>query len=267
MKIVCCQLDIVWEDKAANCQRAASLLRAAELPANTLVVLPELFASGFSMNVAATGENAGGPTEQFLAGLAQELGVFLVGGIAVLDREARARNQAVTFSPTGQLLARYSKIHPFSLGQEDQHYTAGSEVVVWKWQGCAVAPFICYDLRFPEVFRSAVRRGAEVLIVIANWPSKRETHWVTLLRARAIENQAYVVGVNRCGADPNHIYPGKSMVIDPLGEVLAERGNEECLISADIDLPALQAWRENFPALADMRTGPWQAEWLGGGLA
>ena len=115
-----------------------------------------------------------------------------------------------------------------------------------------MAPFVCYDLRFPEIFRSAVRRGAQVFVVIANWSVKREQHWVTLLQARAIENQACVVGVNRCGTDPKYAYSGHSMIIDAHGTVLAEVGNKETIISADIDLAALELWRKDFPALVDM---------------
>jgi len=116
-----------------------------------------------------------------------------------------------------------------------------------------VAPFVCYDLRFPEVFRIAAARGAQLLAVIANWPSAREAHWLTLLRARAIENQAYVAGVNRCGEDPRLRYTGRSVIIDPRGEVLADAGSDEAVITADIDLADLEEYRRSFPALADMR--------------
>jgi predicted amidohydrolase len=114
------------------------------------------------------------------------------------------------------------------------------------------APFICYDLRFPEVFRAAARRGAEIFLVIANWPDRREQHWVTLLQARAIENLAYVVGVNRSGRDPEHVYPGRSMIIDPHGKILADAGGGEAVISAEIDPAEVRNWRRDFPALADM---------------
>jgi omega-amidase len=116
-----------------------------------------------------------------------------------------------------------------------------------------VAPFICYDLRFPEAFRVATRRGAQVLAVIANWPAAREGHWMTLLRARAIENQTFVIGVNRCGTDPNHTYSGRSQIIDPRGEILADAGSTEGLIHGRLDLQLLTAYRNEFPALRDMR--------------
>jgi predicted amidohydrolase len=115
-----------------------------------------------------------------------------------------------------------------------------------------VAPFVCYDLRFPEVFRSAVRKGAQVMAVIANWPAKRVEHWVTLLKARAIENQAYVIGVNRVGTDPKLTYPGRSLIVDPHGNVLADGGDKEAVIRAEIDAGVVDAWRRDFPALRDM---------------
>ena len=115
-----------------------------------------------------------------------------------------------------------------------------------------VVPFICYDLRFPEIFRTAVRQGAEMFVVIANWPNRREMHWVRLLEARAIENLAYVVGVNRTGKDPKLVYSGRTMIIDPHGTILVEAGDLEGVIAADIDPAAVRNWRRDFPALRDM---------------
>ena len=111
---------------------------------------------------------------------------------------------------------------------------------------------ICYDLRFPELFRRVTAKGAELIVVVANWPSVRLDHWLTLLKARAIENLAYVVGVNRCGSDPNHQYPGRSVVIDPWGESVADAGSEEGLIDVTIDHDRLRKWREEFPVLKDL---------------
>jgi len=132
-------------------------------------------------------------------------------------------------------------------------YEAGASVVTFPWQGFSVAPFVCYDLRFPEVFRRAVRRGAELLVVIANWPHAREAHWLALLAARAIENQAYVVGVNRAGSDPHARYGGRSQIIGPRGEILAAAGADEQLLGAEIERAPLIAYRSEFPALGDMR--------------
>jgi predicted amidohydrolase len=256
MKLFCGQLNIVWEDKPANYEAVRRLIDSAPPPSGSLVVLPEMFATGFTMNLDCSPEDQAGPTETFLRELAIERGLFLMGGVVGRGADGRARNQAVVFSPQGQLLTRYSKIHPFTLGGETACYAAGTEVVTFQWQGCVVAPFICYDLRFPEVFRAGVQRGAQLFTVIANWPVKRERHWVTLLQARAIENQAYVIGVNRCGTDPKFTYSGRSLIVDPHGLVIVQIGDREGLVGADVDLGALEAWRKDFPALGDMHWSP-----------
>ena len=253
LHVLACQLDIAWEDQAANRDAVGSMLDAAAPPRGSLVVLPEMFSTGFSMNVDATAEGPDRPTERYLAAIAARLGVCVVGGIARRDPPAAlGLNQAVAFGPGGAELARYSKIHPFSFAGEDRRFARGGDVVTFAWGGFAVAPFVCYDLRFPEVFRVAARAGADLLLVIANWPAAREAHWLALLAARAIENQAYVVGVNRCGRDPNAAYSGRSRIVDPRGRVLAEAGGEAGVVEADLDLEDLRAYRREFPVLADL---------------
>jgi predicted amidohydrolase len=257
MRLIGVQLDIVWEDKAATFERVRRLLDAGQPPAGSLVVLPEMFATGFSMNVAAIREGGERPAERFLESVAREYGVHVLGGVVNSDADAKGRNQALVFGPDGRELCRYDKIHPFNLGEEGEHYAGGSAVRCFDWGGMTVAPLVCYDLRFPETFREAVatrqgRRAAQLFAVIANWPSRRDGHWVTLLQARAIENQAYVIGVNRCGSDPKHAYSGRSLIVDPHGKVLADAGSDECLISAEVDVAAVESWRREFPALADM---------------
>jgi omega-amidase len=253
MKIACCQTDIVWENKTANYERARTLLAAAKLPAGTLVLLPEMFATGFSMNVAAVREGDASETEQFLACTARELGIFLLGGLVSPGTDGRGRNECAVFSPEGKMISRYHKMQPFTPGGESTHYSAGQEIVTFQWQGFTVAPFICYDLRFPELFRGAMHRGAEIITVIANWPNKREHHWTNLLQARAIENQAYVAGCNRAGVDPTLTYPGRSMIVDFAGTVLADAGNAEGIISAEVDREKLLKYRNDLPFLRDAR--------------
>jgi omega-amidase len=253
MRVYCCQLDIAWEDKPANYAKTRALLDALTLPRGSLVLLPEMFATGFSMDVAAIAEEEGGETEAFLARTACEYGIYLLGGAVTAAPDGRGHNEAVVFSPEGERFARYRKIHPFTYGGETRHYAPGRQVVPFEWRSVTVSPFICYDLRFPEVFRSAVRQGAQLFTVIANWPAARESHWVALLKARAIENQAYVAGVNRCGRDPKLAYSGRSMIISPRGDVLTDAGETEGVASADLDLAALLEYRRSFPALADMR--------------
>ena len=253
MNIYCCQLDLTWENKQANFAKARSLLTAARPERGALVLLPELFATGFTMNTAPLAEKPGGETEQFLAGLARDLGVFALGGVLGAGGQGRGRNLSVVFSPEGREIARYSKIQTFTLGGETAAYEPGSEPVIFAWVDFAVAPFICYDLRFPEHFRVATRRGAQLITVIASWPVARIEHWVALLRARAIENQAYVAGCNRCGTDPKLTYTGRSLIVSPKGDVLADAGDGEKVIRADLDLAALLAYRKELPFLADMR--------------
>ena len=253
MKLFCCQTDIVWENKPANHTRVRKLLDQARPPRDSMVLLPEMFATGFSMNVAGIHEDQPGESETFLARTARELGVYLTGGVVSLTQDGRGRNESVLFSPQGSEVARYAKMQPFTLGGEASSYVAGDRIVTFPWQGIAVAPFICYDLRFPELFRAATQQGAQLFTVIANWPATRIHHWVALLQARAIENQAYVAGVNRCGADPRYTYSGRTLIVSPRGDILADAGDGEKVISANIDLAGLLAYRKELPFLRDIR--------------
>ena len=244
------QLDIAWEDKATNFRKVCDLLAATPPQPGSLVVLPEMFACGFSMNLAVTRQTEKREDETFLRDLARETRTTVVGGLVNPDGD-RGRNESVAYAPDGALLARYTKIHPFSGGGEDVGHVAGTDIVTFSWGGFTVAPFVCYDLRFPEIFRAAARRGAELFVVIALWPVKRQQHWLTLLQARAIENQAYVVGVNRTGTDPNFSYSGRSVVVDPHGVIIADAGEQERVLTTQLDVETVRAWRRDFPALRD----------------
>lgn len=252
MHIVACQFDIAWEDRRKNFARIRSLLSGQTAPPGSLIFLPEMFASGFTMDVDAAADTAG-DTMRFLGDLARSYQSAVVAGIVGRHADGRGLNQAVALGPDGRELARYTKMHPFTPAGESGHYAAGDTVVTFKHGGFTVAPLICYDLRFPERFREAVVLGAEVLVVIANWPAARAAHWTALLAARAIENQAYVVGVNRIGRDPAHAYPGLSTVIDPKGDVLAFADDTPTALHADLDRDALLAYRRALPFLQDMR--------------
>jgi omega-amidase len=246
------QFNIVWESRGDNHKRVAKALAAAKPAAGSLIVLPEMFDVGFTMNadlaVAGTGE-----TSTFCAELAREYRSHVVAGFADRDAAGRCVNQARVFDSGGTVVGQYIKSHPFTIGGEHEHYAAGPGPIAFEWAGLRVAPIICYDLRFPELFRRAALAGTELFAVIANFPSSRVDHWITLNRARAIENQAYVVAVNRCGKDPKLAYPGRSMVIDPKGAVLADAGDRPAVIAAPIDLDALRAYRQDFGALRDVR--------------
>lgn len=250
MRVHLVQLDIVWEDRPANLVRAERLL--AHVAPGDLVLLPEMFDSGFSLNIERTAD-VRAETGAFLSATAARLGATIVGGTTALGPEGKGRNRALAFGPDGAELARYDKVHPFSFGREQSRFEGGGRVDVFEWNGMKVCPVICYDLRFPELFRAGLTLGAEMFVVIANWPAARVEHWRVLLAARAIENQAWVAAVNRSGRDPFLEYPGASRVVDPRGRVVLETGDAEGAPSAEIDPGVVRAWREAFPAWKDGR--------------
>ncbi len=228
------------------------MLSKANPQPGDMAILPEMFSTGFAMDPTALAEPADGPTATFLSETAKRFGIYILAGLAT-RHDNTYRNEAVLLAPDGTAAGRYWKTHPFSPSEEEQHYTPGDRAVVIQTGQFQLAPTICYDLRFPELFRSSTAAGANLIAVIANWPAQRADHWSCLLRARAIENQAYVVGANRCGSDPNHSYAGRSVIIDPQGNTIASADNDQCVISAPLDLDAVNQWRDAFPALRDIR--------------
>lgn len=252
MQIVGVQLDVAWEDREPNHARVRKLLGATPPAPGALVVLPEMFATGFSMNSDITAAH-GAATERFVRELSKQLGVFVIAGLVQRSEDGTCHNAAIVTNPSGSIIASVAKLHMFPLSGEGGCHTRGEDVIVVDCDGASVAPLVCYDLRFPEAFGRATRKGATLFTIIANWPASREEHWVTLLRARAIENQAFVIGVNRVGRDPNTLYGGRSMVIDPLGTVLAEADDTETLLTAQVDLSLVTETRNKFPFLNDMR--------------
>ncbi|WP_265595936.1 nitrilase-related carbon-nitrogen hydrolase [Verrucomicrobium sp. BvORR106] len=247
------QTNPVWEDKAASQAGVVAMLERFPPVPGSLLVLPEMYATGFSMNLAVTAQSQAREDEAFLSRLALDHRCAVMGGVVAPPEEGRAFNESVTIGPDGEVLARYAKQQLFNLGGEAECHTAGEAVIAFPLEGFMVAPFVCYDLRFPELFRDATMVGANLLVVIASWPVKRYHHWLTLLQARAIENLAYVVGVNRAGSDPHLHYNGRSVVVSPHGHIIADAGESAGSVSARLDLAELQAWREAFPALRDSR--------------
>lgn len=248
------QLDIHWEDRAANFRSVERLLGSVHVEPDDLILLPELFDSGFSLNVRFTND-ANEQTDGFLASLAMRTRAFVLGGRTLLpDGATRAFNLMSVKDPQGHTLTDYAKIHPFSYGREPESFAPGDRIVTFPWADrLCVCPAICYDLRFPELFRRAMLRGAQVFAIGANWPDSRQEHWRSLLIARAIENQAFVLGVNRTGKDPHLNYAGGSIVVDPRGNVLGELDAEEAVLSVEIDPGLVEAWRAEFPAWRDVR--------------
>lgn len=248
------QLDLAWEDAEANGRRLSDWLASRELAPGSLVAVPEMFSSGFSFNPAVAAQPVAGATEVLLCGLARRHAVWLVAGLAVDYKGDLPRNEALVISPEGGVVARYAKQRLFKPGGEGGHYAAGNSPVAFTWSGIKVGLFICYDLRFPELFRVAAERWRpELFVVIANWPEGRASHWTRLLQARAIENQAWVLGVNRIGSDPVQRYGGGSLVVNPWGDVVADAGGGEGWVEAPLDLEAQRRYREKLPFLADLQ--------------
>ena len=252
MHIIACQLDLAWKDKAVNRRRVVELLETQTIPAGSLIVLPEMFETGFTMKVDVAAD-ADGSCLAFVKEIALKHQSTVLAGVVTVDASGKGLNQAAVVGPGGDEITRYTKMHPFTLAGESEKYRAGDEVITFKLGGFTIAPLICYDLRFPERAREAVRLGADVLIYIASWPATRAAHWSALLTARAIENQAYVIGVNRVGNDPKNEYPGLSCVIDPQGKDIAVADDQPTALHTEIDLDSLRAYREALPFLKDMR--------------
>lgn len=255
MKVYCVQPDLVWHDAAANRQRVQKMIRRASPEAGSLVVLPETFASGFTNDVAAGTDSPADETASWCAALAEHFDCTIIAGLITTADDGRGRNQAVVCGPAGEM-GRYTKIHRFRLGGEAEQYAPGTRSQVFEIQTAQagpvrVAPLVCYDLRFPETFREAALEGAEVYVVIANWPAKRSRHWHALLRARAIENQAFVVGVNRTGSDPTVVYSGGTSVYDPDGQQLLSMDELPGVAATHLDLEGLRTARRELPFLAD----------------
>jgi predicted amidohydrolase len=249
----------VDEDESAQSRRrrAASLVR--EQDGADLVVLPELWTTGaFAVeSFAAAAEPLEGPTYEAMAKAASDAGVWLhAGSIPERDPDGPLYNTSLVFSPSGDLAAAYRKIHRFGFDKgEVVLMGAGRELVTVRLPHTVLGVATCYDLRFPELFRALVDAGAETFVVPAGWPERRRAHWTLLARARAVENQAYVLA---CGTDGTHAgvpQAGHSIVVDPWGEVLAEAGSDEEVLTVEFDPSKVATTREQFPALKDRRLG------------
>jgi predicted amidohydrolase len=253
MRVAAIQSDIAWEDPEANFERLRPWVAAAAAAGARLVVLPEMFACGFSMATERVREPPDGPSARFLADQANQHGLWICGSIPEApEGAARPFNTLVLASPGGQVLHRYRKIHPFSFAREHEHYEAGDRHVTVEVEGLRCTLFVCYDLRFADEFWGRAD-DTDAYIVVANWPERRRRHWTTLLQARAIENQAYVVGVNRVGHGSGVDYSGDSRIIDPWGEILAAGAGGETMLLADLKPAAVQDARDKFPVLKDRR--------------
>ena len=255
MKVALAQMDIVWEDKEKNSKKSENKIKEAKEKGVDLILFPEMSFTGFSMNVEKIGEKREDrnqfETVEKIQKLAKKYEMAI--GFGYVEKDGgMGKNHYAVVSKDGQVMSDYVKIHPFSYGGEAQYYDSGNRIEVFGMQGWKIATFICYDLRFPEIFQLASRE-AQAIIVAANWPESRREHWLTLLRARAIENQCYVLGVNRTGIGGGISYVGDSIVIDPYGKVLEIMKEKEGLIFCEMDREVVEEWREKFPQRKDRK--------------
>jgi predicted amidohydrolase len=247
-------MDVRFGDPTANLAEARRLIEQAAAHQAKLVVLPELWSTGYDLTRAQR-HAASADTGIFAetAELAREHEVEIVGSCLMDLGSGRVGNTAVYVDAKGQRLGIYSKTHLFRLMQEDQFLAAGDSSVVVDTSWGRVGLAICYDLRFPELWRKYALQDAIAVIIPAEWPHPRCAHWRTLLRARAIENQSFVIACNRVGQDPNNQFCGQSCVIDPSGEVLVEGDDQPGLLLADLDLSLVERTRARIPVFADRR--------------
>lgn len=269
MKLAVVQHDIFWERPRENFAHLGGLVSEAADAGARLVVLSEMFSYGFSMDIAKIAETPDGPSSQFLIAQAKEHDIWLGGTIPVLAEESqmlprtpKARNTFVLAAPDGSTHS-CAKIHPFTYGGEDEHYEGGNSLTQVQVDDIRVSLSVCYDLRFPYVFWP-LAETTDLYLVPANWPAKRRHHWQSLLVARAIENQAYVAGINRVGTGGGIHYSGDSAIISPLGETLVSGTTDndaipnppETILTAEIDPQVVASTRSRFPFLQDRRDIP-----------
>ncbi|RMH17882.1 MAG: carbon-nitrogen family hydrolase [Acidobacteria bacterium] len=252
MRVAALQSDVVWEDPEANFARLERWIALAAEAGARLLALPEMFACGFSMAAERVAEPEDGPSSRFLVEQARRHRLWLAGSLPEHAAGAARPANALLLAGPGGERHRYRKIHPFTYAGEDRAYQAGDEHVTVDVEGLRLTLFICYDLRFADEFW-VTAPGTDAYLVVANWPEPRREHWTALLRARAIENQAYVVGVNRVGEGGGLRYAGDSRIIDPMGRVLAAGAEQETLLLADLDPAEVAKVRRELPFLADRR--------------
>lgn len=249
MKAALCQFCIEFENKEKNLLRAEQMIASAAKEHAKIIFFPEMSFTGFSMRVSVTGESDG-ETILRIQQYAQKYSIAIGFGW-VKKKTDKGENHYTVIDETGAILADYIKIHPFSYSGENQYFDAGNQTAVFHYSGMTFGLFVCYDLRFPEIFR-AVSDQAEILVIAANWPEKRIAHWNKLLAARALENQSWVLGINCVGDQQNLHYNGNSRAVNPEGETVESLLNQEGILFFEMQDEAAQ-FRKRFPALQDRR--------------
>lgn len=246
MKIGLVQNNILWEDKNFNLHMSKDFFKQAKRHNVDLLLFPEMSFTGFTMNINRCGE-ANSHSINYIKSLCKSFGINAgMGYIEKNSTDEKGKNNYTIISSQGHILCDYTKIHPFSYSNEDLYFTPGDHISYCNINDFTITPFICYDLRFPEIFQIASKKSS-LIIVVANWPESRKEHWITLLKARAIENQCYIAGINRVGIGNSLNYSGNSMIIDPLGNIISkELDNFEGLILGDIYIDDVKRVRYNF---------------------
>ncbi len=249
LKITLIQTHLFWEDKGANLALLEQKIVNLEEPTE-VVILPEMFTTGFSMQPTLHAETMEGPSVQWMRRIAMTQKIILTGSL-IIEEKGHYYNRLIWMLPNGEF-GYYDKRHLFAFAGEDQNYTAGNKRLIASVKGWKINLQICYDLRFPTWARQAAPNEYDVLVYVANWPEKRSHAWKTLLVARAIENQAFVVGVNRVGLDGKNIaHSGNSMVVGPLGEVLYHSADQESVFQITLQRDELEQTRAQFPFWKD----------------
>lgn len=253
MRVALGQLDMVWEDKEASFLKAEHMMEQAKDAGCDVIVFPEMSFTGYSMNVKEIAEEREhSMTKERMKRDAVKYGIGIGYGYAAFGQsQGKGRNCFVMIDESGRELGEYSKLHPFTYGGESDCFEKGQEILTFAFHGRRIALFICYDLRFPEIFHIAAKE-ADIMFVIANWPAIRREHWQTLLRARAIETQSYVVGVNCVGERDHTVYSGDSMAVDCIGNILGVLSGREDILVCDLEDRAGHL-REKFSTAADRR--------------
>ncbi|MER1959385.1 MAG: carbon-nitrogen family hydrolase [Solibacillus sp.] len=253
MKIGCIQLNVGFGKVDENYERAEKLIREAAAGGAKIIVLPEMWNTGYALEkLAELADENGERSKGFLSKLAKELAVHIVGGSVAVKREGEFFNTMYTYNKDGELVGEYSKVHLFRLMDEHLYLQAGNAMNRFNLDGLEAGGAICYDIRFPEWLRAQALDGAKVLFIPAQWPTPRIDHWKILLQARAIENQCFVIAVNRIARKVEN-FNGQSMVIGPWGEVLWTGAEDEELAIIDVDFSSVDEVRERIPVYEDRR--------------
>jgi len=253
------QYDVSPGKPEVNREKVKRMIEKAAVSKPDIVVLPEMWNTGYSFgSLQSICDKEGYPTLELVQNLAGKHSVNIVAGSVADKRKDEVYNTCYIVDRNGDRVGKYSKIHLFRLMEEDKFLTSGNTLGLFELEGFKCGVIICYDLRFPELVRCLALEGAKIIFVPAQWPHPRQEHWVTLLKARAIENQLYIVAVNRVGKSGDTHFFGGSMVVDPWGNVLARAGDKEAVINARIDLELVEEVRKKIPVFSDRNTKTYQ---------